>query len=138
MGLIASVVAIGLGLLFAAIMRGRAAALAALRRWSRWLAAALTTLFCLIFTLGVGGAIGSGDGNPVLLTLAIGLIVASLLLWRGPARNFGVAGHTLAALWILYSAFVSRHSPAASTLFTAVAIPSLFAAATEWVGERPG
>lgn len=131
MGVVAAVAAVGLGALVAAPLRRRPDALAGVQRWSRRLAAAIATLYWAVFTAGVVGAVAGGDTNPVLPTLALGLAAAALLLWRGPARTYGIAGHWLAALWILYSAWVGRHSPAASGLFVAVALPALFAATAE-------
>ena len=129
MGVLAAAVAAALGFGAAWGLRHRPRALGAARGIGRWLAALCATAFAAAFAAGVVGAVASGDPSPALITLALGLIVAAALLWRGRRRPRAVGGHAVAALWLLYSAFAARHSPGASLLFIAVSLPALFTAA---------
>ena len=136
LGLVAALLAVGCGLLVALPLRRHPQSLAIVTRLARWLAAVAASVYFFAFTAAVAGA---GDLNAVLLTLALGLGVCAALLWRGPRWHLGRAGHCLAALWLLYSGYVSRSSPGASALFVATALPALFAATAQLVGGRaPG
>jgi hypothetical protein len=129
MGVLAAAIAAALGLGAAWAFRLRPRARGAVRGIARWVAALAATVYAAAFAAGVIGAVASGDISPVLITLAVGLIVAAALLWRGRRRPGAVGGHAVAALWLLYSAFAARRSAGASLLFVAVSLPALFTAA---------
>jgi hypothetical protein len=105
---------------------------------ARGLAAVAASIFFVAFAAGVGGAVAQGDDNPALVVLALGLGCAAALLWRGRHLHLAVGGHWLAALWLLYSAVIGRHSAAGSALFVAVSLPALFTAASESIGAAEG
>lgn len=132
-GLLAALLAAAAGRVLARLLRGRRRGLSRLQRWARWLAAACVSGFGLAFAAGVAGAMAQGDNNPALPTLGLGTLAAAALLWRGPQRHLGLAGHWLATLWLLWAADRSLRSPLVALLFLASAVPAGFAAAAETV-----
>ncbi len=136
MAILEVLAAVALGLATAALLHPQASVLARVRRGIRWLAAGWASLYGILFGAGTVGALGGGDMNTTLPTLALGLVAVALLLWRGPQRHHGILAHWLAALWLLYSAFASRHSVAVSHLFLSVAVPALWTAILESAGPR--
>lgn len=129
MEVLAPALSAALGFGAGAALRGRRRALAAVRGVARWIAALAASAYAAAFAAGVVGAVASGDLSPALITLAVGLVVAAALLWRGHRRSGAAAGHAVAALWLLYSAFAARRSPLPSALFLGVSLPALFTAA---------
>ena len=125
---VATGIGLGLGLLLRRATRWRARLAAALRL----LAAGGGSAVALAFAAGVVGVVASGGGRavPVLIVFSLALLGATALLWRGPARHRGVAGHWLGALWWMLSA-LRAGSPVLAGLFIPVGVLGLLAAGFE-------
>lgn len=135
MALVWGVVAAALGLAASGLLHKNPPARETVARWVRRLAAALASLYALIFAAGAIGALAQGDNNPKLVALVLGAAVAAWLLWRGPHRHLALGGYWLAGGWLLYSAVIIGHGPVA-LLFQAVALPGLFTAGLRTVAAQ--
>jgi len=135
--LLLAAIASGLGLGLGALLRRAARAKSGIARWMRYISAALGSAVAAAFAAGVVGVFAGGapgtTSAPTLVVFSLALIGAALLLWRGPSRHLGVAGHWLGALWWMLSA-VRAGSPVLALMFAPVAVVGLLAAGMESIG----
>jgi len=134
--LLLAAVAIALGLGVGALLRRSPRAKSGIARWLRWCAATLGTAVSVVFAAGVIGVVLQGTAAAVtLIVSALALIVAALLLWRGPSRHLGVGGHWLGGLWWLWAG-ARAHGPVLLIMFIPVALIALVAAGLERGGVQ--
>ena len=127
MAVVWGIVAAALGLAASRLLQRSRRGTGLIRHRVRFVAALVASIWAVAFAAGAIGAVVSGDNNPKLPAMMLATLVSAWLLWRGPERHLGVAGHWLAGAWLAYGAVISGHSPI-SGLYTVVAFLALFAA----------